>query len=569
MLQRLTVKPTQTLSEVATKMVSNALAGDCACHHVLAQEDDGRFLGVISSQDLVCALCSPEMWESHPCYPDMFAPPDAAEATTSMTILDVMKHRDSVFTCPPSDTFKDVLKVLLLTRQNSVIIMDDQGVHGIITPRDAVRAFASRFDSNALVSVWLEKQPTGITLRLIESDARLLDAAQIMTAQSFDHLVVVLRGTMEAVGILSSLDILLCTKARTPLLRSVPLWLGPSVGEVLSQHAHLSSSSMCPAGTSLGEVAELLLTTGRTSAMIELSGKTPMLGLLTENDIVRAYDDGWPRNSAFEGWLTATEFQRPSVPPHLLVPPGMPLTDAASLMLSAAEPGRPCHHLVVKAATGGWLGVFSSLDVARALQSLSSELDKARVGADQTTVDVVMKPVATVPTCRAGATIRDALCELDIFGQNAVLVADGNGKSHLITPRCALQALAEGVPQDRSVAAWIQSRRVSDGAPREILLGSKLSEAAAIMVAHCLHHLLVMEASGGGPAGVLSSLDVVRGIASINYCCPFASLGWLRTLKDRHFSLHAPHEAGKAEKKKPGAPVDARLETAPHKLRRE
>jgi len=179
--------------------------------------------------------------------------------------------------------------------------------------------------------------------------------------------------------------------------------------------------------------------------------------------------------------------------------------------------------------TGAWLGVFSALDVARALDGLPFELDIAKIGADKTTVDMAMKPEGTVPTCKLTDTIRDALSTLDIFGQNAVLVKDDSGKHRLITPRCAVQALAEGVPPNCSIAAWLQSRQTPDE-PREVLRGSPLVEAAKVMTAQSLHHLLVVEFPGARPIGVLSSLDLVRGVVSMRHHCPFVSLGWLRLL---------------------------------------
>lgn len=523
-LERLTVRPSDPLSTVAQQMVSNAIAGDCACHHAVIQCKDGKVYGVISSHDLVRALASPEMWQKHPMIPDMFAPPDAVEAVESMSIVDVMKHRDRVFTSAPSGTIREVLKILLVTQQNSTLIIDDTGIHGLITPRDMVEAFADGVDGSVVVADWLIHQTVPVADRIVESDVHLFDAANIMTEQKVDHLVVVLRGTMEAVGVLSSLDILLRTKARTSVLRSRPLWAGPTVGEVLANHASLTK--VHPASTTLGEAAAALLTSGSTSAIMQVDGVKPSFRLLTENDLVRAYIDGWHRTTNFQSWREAAELHSPVVPLHLMVPPTMPLTDAASLMLSAAEPGRTCHHLVVKALTGGWLGVFSSLDVARVLQGLCSNLDKAKTLADKLTVDMVMKPAITVPTCRPGDTLRDALSTLDVFCQNAALVTDDAKYCGLLTSRCALQVFSAGTSQETRVRSWLSA--TADHS-REILLGTPLLDAAAFMAAHALHHLVVVPSIGADPVGVLSSLDLVRGIASINYSCPFASLAWLHT----------------------------------------
>mmetsp|Transcript_124243 Transcript_124243/g.310593 ORF Transcript_124243/g.310593 Transcript_124243/m.310593 type:complete len:693 (-) Transcript_124243:99-2177(-) len=552
LMQRLIVHPSTLLTEVAEKMVANAVAGDCACHHILVQKESGGLDGVISSHDLVRALCRHETWKHHPSFPDMFAPPDAEEAFASRTVRSVMKDMERVFTCQPGETLRDALKVLLVTQQNSVLVMDNEGIYGVITPRDIVKAFVDVVGSDVSLATWLSERSVGIENRMIASDAQIADAADLMTSQDIDHLVVIRPGGKEAAGVVSSLDVMVHTRARTPLLRYMPLWEGPTVGDVLQQHSYLTE--VCRRGITLSEVAEKLAGSGRTSVVVELGTDGIGLGLLTENDIMRAYIDGWARHYSVAGYLMATESQRAAV--HLQVPPSMPLTEAAALMMEAAEPGRTCHHLVVKSVCGGWLGVFSTLDIARAIHGLSSELEVARTGTDQMTVGRAMKPSVCVPRCKPTDSIRHALGTLDMFGQNAALVVDEKEEVHgLITPRCAMQALAEGVPADRSVSAWLQSRQQADG-PREVLVNTPLMEAAGTMTAHSLHHLLAVENIGGKPLGVLSSLDLARGVASINYHCPFVTLRWLWLFGGPTSScLQAPRSALGPKHKRPRSPL--------------
>lgn len=528
LLQRMTVWPSAPLAEVAERMVTNAAAGDCACHHVIVQEPDGKLCGVLSSHDLVTALCRPDIWDSDVLLPfRQDAGPAAVKPAADLTVQDIMKPRNTVFTCPPTSTMKDVLKVLLMTQQNSALIVDEEGIYGIVTPRDAVRAFEDGVPNSIGIAEWLCRLPFNVSSRIIPSDARPVDAAARMTSLDINHLIVVLPNSMMAVGVLSSLDLVLFTQARAPLLRSVPLWAGPPVGNLVGQPWH--HDLRCEEGATFAEVAQLLTSTGATSVMVALSGEGQKRSLLTENDVLRASMDGWPRDAAIQGWLQAQE-QRAKLPPHLLVSACVALTEAASWMLSASEPGRTCHHLVVQVADGEWRGIFSALDVARGLCGLCSELEVASTGADQTPVSAVMKPVATVPTCVPGDSLRDALVKLILSGQNAALVLDGDGFHGVITPRCALEALAEDVPFDRSVAAWLRSRKTCEG-PRAIVPGTRLLEAAKLMMDQCVHHLVVMQLGSSTPVGVLSSLDLVRGVASINYHCPFVSLGWLRLCK--------------------------------------
>eukprot|EP00928_Gymnodinium_smaydae_P014063 TRINITY_DN15099_c0_g5_i2.p1 TRINITY_DN15099_c0_g5~~TRINITY_DN15099_c0_g5_i2.p1 ORF type:complete len:695 (-),score=113.56 TRINITY_DN15099_c0_g5_i2:173-2032(-) len=566
LLKRLQVRPETALKEVAEIMVTNAIAGDCACHHVVVQEEGGQLRGAISSRDLVKVLCRPDLLNQHSLFSDMFAPPDTTELAASLCVRDVMKRRERVFTCLPRDTLKDALRVLLVSQQNGVLVADAEGIYGIFTARDAVKAFTDGIASNVSIAEWLRDRPFSVADLMIASDASLVDAAGLLAARDLDHLIVVLPGGTEAVGMVSSLDLLLRKRAHTPLMRSMPLWEGPTVGDVLEQQSELSE--VCKKGTTLGEAARALSRSGRTSVIVEVGGDSPRYGLLTENDLVRAYIDGWAHATEIEAWLKSTESSHLAVPLHLQVSPSMHLTEAASLMLRAAEPGRPCHHLVVTGADGEWLGVFSSLDVTRALQGLSSEVEVAKSGADLTSVDAVMKPGGVVPHCKLGDTLRDALSVLDIFGQNAAFVIDKNEVCGLITSRCALQAFAEGVPQDRSVASWLQNLRTPDG-PREVARGTPLLEAAALMTAHSLHHLLVVEFPSSRPVGLLSSMDIVRGVASINFNCPFVSLAWLRSVSGGdNFGVQGPDRALNEPLRKRPESLDDDVSSPAHSKRR-
>ncbi|CAE8681701.1 unnamed protein product [Polarella glacialis] len=547
--QKLTVRPTDALVVVAEHMVTNALTGDCACHHVLVEGDDGKILAILSAFDMAQAICRSDRWDNpllqgaqnKRAKGDGDEQPQTSKTlrTASTAVQDIMKPRESVFTCPPLSTMKDVLKVLLLTRQNSALVVDEEGIYGIVTPRDAVRAFADGVPGSMCIADWLRRLESGVTNRLIASTASIEEAAALMTARKLQHLVVVPPGGIQALGIVSALDLVVGSQSCKQVLCETPIWEGPTLGELLVQQPHLTA--ICSKTTTLGEAAQSLLTTGRTSAAVALSP----FRLLTENDIMRAYADGWPRESSAEHWLLSQESPRAMLPQHLLVPPSVPLTEAASLMLGVAVSawGDPCHHLVVKGVqgvAGGWQGVFSALDIARGLCTLGSELEVAKTGADLATVSMFMKPLWDVPTCRTTDSIQHALASLVNGRQNAVLVMDENGAYQgLITPRCALHAMAEAVPRDRSVAEhvardWLRGSGGSggEGFKREVFPESRLLDAASIMAARSLHHLVVVDRQESGtepsqPVGVLSALDVARGVASMRCRCPFASLGWL------------------------------------------
>lgn len=526
LLRRLEVKPTALLAEVAAKMVANAVAGDCACHHILVKDEDGRLHGVVSSHDLVRAFCHRDTWKQHPLFPDLFLPTDAREEVANAMVQDIMKPRSRVFTCEPSDTMRVALKTLLVTQQNCVIVVDDDaGICGLVTPRDIVKAFADVIDLEMSVAEWMKSRPSHMEHKTIPGETRVMDAAEAMTKFEVDHLVVVTQEGSEALGILSSLDVVLQSKARE-LVLPVPVWQGPSVGDALRQH---SSHALCTKATPLGRICARLVDADQTSIIVQVNEAYEVFGLLTESDLVRAFINGHGQTTPLGDILPNPECRHKVVPVYLQVTPTAHLVEAGAIMLSSTEPGRACHHLAVRAVTGGWLGVFSALDVARALHNLSTQLDLAKAGLDNLTVEAIMKPTDIIPTCHPSEPIKDALSKLDVFSQSAVMIVEGDQVFGLITPRCAVEAIARGVLPDTTVEDWLKTRRIPEG-PREVLRDASVKQAADIMTKHALHHLLVVREPGSKPVGVLSALDLVRSLVSTHHRFPFLTLGWLRQL---------------------------------------
>ncbi|CAE8621304.1 unnamed protein product [Polarella glacialis] len=546
---KLMARPTDTLAEVAERMVANAISGDCASHHLLVQNPEGGPVGVLSSHDLVRALCKPEMW-ANAYFHHTETTPEGKHAAKPMTVRSIMKPREDVFTCSGASTLKDVVKVLLVTQQNSALIVGEEGEHiyGIVTPQDFVRAFYDGVSNDENVADWLgetragpldedsadwvDKVRFGPEAPTISSDASLVDAAAAMTDGEVDHLVVVLPGTTLAAGTLSSLDLILQARARAPVLRpsAVQQGAGPTVGEVVTQYDHLTA--VCDIGATLRDAAQLLDRYDRTSAAVLMADAEGGVDLLTDEDIMRAYVEGLSGDASAESYLkgrTSATF--------LMVKSTTKLTEAASLMSGSAASGRnlartPCHHLVVSYGTSaeqGWLGTFSALDVARGLCRLDTELDIAKVGADDVTVSKVMKPLSTLPMCKLSDTLKHAITLLLNSRQQAVLVFDENGAYYgVITPRCAVQALARDVPGDSGVAVWL--RRMEAEMPRQVAPETALLEAAQVMTTYNVHHLVVKDPyaePAAAPVGVLSSLDLARGMASMYCHSPFVSLGWL------------------------------------------
>lgn len=530
LLRHLEVRPSTLLSEVAAKMVSNVVRGDCASHHVLVTTEGGQLHGVVSSHDLVEAFRFHDMWNH---LPQDFeanenvavAQPDAEQQVAHLFVRDIMKPRDHVYACDATVTLKSALRTLLVTQQNFLLVVGPTGIFGFLSARDMVKAFADALSLDTTVSEFLKSQPPEKTHRTIMSHELVIDAAEEMTNHEVDHLVVIRSEDSEAVGVVSSLDLVLHTKARDFVLE-MPAYDGPSVGEVL--HEHTAMTTMCDFETTLGLLCARLLAAGQTSAFVGKASDARPRFLFTESDIVRCFANRYNRDVVVGDMIGLLGEHK--VPNYLQVPPSMRLLQAGALMLQGAQPGRSCHHLVVRAVTdSAWLGVFSALDIARALHHLSSRLDAARLNVDGLIVDSVMKPVEAVPTCSTSGTLRDVLGQLLQSGQTAAVVMDGETSLGLITHRCAVHGFAAGVSPCITIGEWMRARQLPEG-PREVLSRTSIVEAATLMLEHKLHHLVVVEYFGGATVGVVSALDIVRGVVSVHQECPFVTLSWLRRL---------------------------------------
>eukprot|EP00929_Paragymnodinium_shiwhaense_P070664 TRINITY_DN357_c0_g1_i2.p1 TRINITY_DN357_c0_g1~~TRINITY_DN357_c0_g1_i2.p1 ORF type:complete len:690 (+),score=168.29 TRINITY_DN357_c0_g1_i2:242-2071(+) len=537
-LNRLTVAPSTPLARVAEIMVNNAMAGDCACHHIIVADEEAKKYAVFSSLDLIEAICQANSGKTQASNVNL-------EGHATRTVSEVMKQGDAVITCSPTNTMKEVLKCLLMTQQNSALISDEQGIHGIVTPRDAIQAFADGVQNSVIIRDWLQANAANPKERIIESCKLITEAEAAMVNKKLQHLVVVDPGSLEAVGTVSAMDVALQTAfpQGAPCLR-VTHPAGPQIREVLDEAWH--QNSVCAVGASLKEVASQMVCPKAASTSVTLEVKSPKISchilssekdkmkkhvLMTESDVMKAFLDNFSPDSAVENWLVA---KRDVLPAYVIVSASTMLSDAAAAMLRASARGRHCHHLVVRGPERQWTGVLSSLDIVRGLCKLCPPLDVARLGADATPVSAVMKPINSVPRCTGSDTLKSVLTKLVKSGQNAALVVDESGTpciEGVITPRCAMQALASGIGQDATVAAWFRQRRGSDG-PREVVPNLKLYDAALLMGKHGLHHLVVAKRPYcTHPIGVVSSLDIVRGISAIHTPTPFVSLEWLKACR--------------------------------------
>jgi len=351
----------------------------------------------------------------------------------------------------------------------------------------------------------------------------------MMTDRRLHHLVVVQPESKAIVGILSALDIVLSGRPATPVQHPL-LAARRTLHSPVAEFVKKEDTPACSIDCTLGNVGDLLASRSCCATLI-VDGEGAMKGVVTLSDILQAYLDGWGREDGVARWLEGDE---PRLPRHVLVRPVVPLAEVATMMLMTHEHVGGCDQLLVCGEGGDFHGVLSSLDVAEALHELGSVEDAAVCGAPATVAMVAElslelgQPAAG--TCRPSDTLRHVFGSLARSKRDAVLVTGEGGTRAVVTPRAALQAFNEGLPLDAEVSVLLGGEGARLG-PREVAPTTPLLEAAALMVAKSLHHLVVVASPGAEPMGLLSSLDVVRGAASVVCSCRFVSLRWLRSCR--------------------------------------
>uniref|UniRef100_A0A6T1JHY0 CBS domain-containing protein n=1 Tax=Alexandrium monilatum TaxID=311494 RepID=A0A6T1JHY0_9DINO len=194
----MTVGTGTLLCEAAEKLRVMAL-GDSACRHLVVRDKAGKFRGMLSSLDLARALCDlgPGMEE-------------AGRRIGGAAVADVMKPRAALPTCPRGGTLGQALRSMLEARQNCVLVTDADfcpAAQGIVTPRDALRAFVEHVPLDVTVGHWLRGLQSALLPRVVAPDMRLARAAQVMARHSVHHLVAVSPVTGDVEGVVSSCDV--------------------------------------------------------------------------------------------------------------------------------------------------------------------------------------------------------------------------------------------------------------------------------------------------------------------------------------------------------------------------
>jgi CBS domain-containing protein len=244
--------------------------------------------------------------------------------------------------------------------------------------------------------------------------------------------------------------------------------------------------------------AAVLLAPDRDSALV-----------VTDLDVIRA-----ALRSGMDS--TAGEIARE---PIATVVSNAPIEQAVTLMARREDA-----HLLVSEAGASWpVGVLSSLDVMAVLATRDPALLRivrpgpgrplvSATSLDATTVGAVMHPgVVTCLPDDSMETVAGAMADLRIHCVAVVGVAwrDG-GDEHfvwrLLSDMDVLHAVNRGGPH-------LTAGEVAVTSPLALPEDAGLDRAASLMVEHDARHVVVVDRAGT-PAGVVSTLDVLRIVAA-------------------------------------------------------
>ena len=225
--------------------------------------------------------------------------------------------------------------------------------------------------------------------------------------------------------------------------------------------------------------------------------------VVTDLDVIRATLAG-----RFES--TAVEIVRE---PMLAVAADEPLERAVALMATRDE-----SHLLVSEPDGEWpAGVLSSLDVMAVLSGRDPAITRIQRPAPArplvsatdlaaTTVAAVMHP--GVVTCLPDNGLEPLAGTMADLRIHCVAVV-GEGGGHfvwgLVSDMDVLHAAFRGAP--------VTAGDIAASSPLAVTADTELDRAAALMAEHEASHVIVVD-RGGRPAGVVSTLDVLRIVAA-------------------------------------------------------
>eukprot|EP00440_Ansanella_granifera_P053225 gb/GFBE01057701.1/.p1 GENE.gb/GFBE01057701.1/~~gb/GFBE01057701.1/.p1 ORF type:complete len:766 (+),score=164.85 gb/GFBE01057701.1/:1-2298(+) len=254
-----------------------------------------------------------------------------------------------------------------------------------------------------------------------------------------------------------------------------------TIADVATQVADLPS---CSSDRLLSDVAQLLLTSGQTAAVVLDQTGLPE-GIITEDDILQSYLQGAPWDVTVEEWMRGgggAAFDARSEEKMSSVHPEQPLqTTVSSFVSSSGGPGSGfSSSVLVQRSTGYGGGVLSSLNLAQAMADRGAQ---PGFGSEAATVADIMEPLVQAPALSPGFTMHQLLRELLSSPTRAALISDEGEVRGLATASDALWAFNQRLA--RNIDAWEKlSTRPGrlELASHSISADAPIQQAAAAMV---------------------------------------------------------------------------------------
>ncbi|CAE8625668.1 unnamed protein product, partial [Polarella glacialis] len=263
-------------------------------------------------------------------------------------------------------------------------------------------------------------------------------------------------------------------------------------------------------------LADLLLKSGSAAAVV-VDGSGKFQDLIT--DILRCLWHGVPQNCTVGEWLqgrsssdllwNTRRFRESLSDPKVIVPPELPLHGAVVQLQHLPSVSHGFGHLLVCDGKD-FVGVLSLLHVASAIAESGWEAIAEVLGVQKTataTVSEFMEPLHQVPFCMPGSTMQQLV-------QAEVLVADEQGVHGLATAHdaCGFQGAALPKQSGRMANDVWQARVPRPQTARHLVRKQQLPWLLLEAAGRPLRHLVAVKPGGTAVVGVLSPVDLLRGI---------------------------------------------------------
>ena len=125
------VRPVRTIKASASLVEAHTMMTDMGIHHLLAIDDFGKLVGVLSDRDIK-KFASP--------FAGSKLEEDRDRATLKLPVQSIMSKK--VLSCPPDMPIKQCIELMLQKSIHAIPVVDGEGkLTGLVTATDMLRIF--------------------------------------------------------------------------------------------------------------------------------------------------------------------------------------------------------------------------------------------------------------------------------------------------------------------------------------------------------------------------------------------------------------------------------------------